>query len=122
MKEYIWLKYLNSTNKLSSFIWYNIFIILSNNKKILLIILTLLITIDIILTTTFVIFYNAIEINPLCISFLSFMIIKIITSYILLYIAYKIKSTLYWVFFIIILINIYSGLLFFNLKNIINYL
>jgi hypothetical protein len=122
MKKYIWLKYLASTNKLSSFIWYNIFRILPNNKNVLLIILTLLITTDIILTTVFVIFYNAIEINPLCISFLSFMIMKIITSYILLYIAIQIKNTPGWISFIIILISIYSGLLFFNLNNIINYL
>ena len=90
-------------------------------KNILFIILILLISIDIILTNLFVIFYNAIEINPLCISFLSFMIIKIIVSIILLYISYKIKTTPGWIIFIIFLIILYSGLLFFNLNGIVNY-
>ena len=90
-------------------------------KNIIFVILVLLITIDIILTNIFVIFYKAIEINPICISFLSFMIIKIVVSIVLLYIAYKIKSTPCWIIFITILIIVYGGLLFFNLNNIINY-
>ena len=90
-------------------------------KNIVFLILTLLITIDIILTNFFIIFYNAIEINPFCISFLSFMIIKIVVSIILLYISYKIKSIPCWIFFIIILIIIYGGLFFFNLNNVVNY-
>lgn len=90
-------------------------------KNTIFVILVALITIDIILTNFFVIFYDAIEINPLCISFSSFMIIKIIVSILLLYIAYKIKSTPCWMVFIIILISIYSGLLYFNLNNVVNY-
>ena len=90
-------------------------------KNTIFVILVSLIALDIILTNLFVIFYNAIEINPLCISFLSFMIIKIVLSIILLYITYKIKSTPYWIIFIIFLISIYSSLLYFNLNEIINY-
>ena len=90
-------------------------------KNIMFVILVLLVSIDIILTNLFVIFYNAIEINPMCISFSSFMIIKIIVSIGLLYIAIQIKSTPYWIFFIIILISIYIKLLFFNLNGIVNY-
>ena len=90
-------------------------------KNTLFVILILLITIDIILTNIFVIFYNAIEINPICISFLSFMIIKIVVSIILLCISYKIKSTPGWIIFIIFLTILYSGLLYFNLNEIINY-
>jgi hypothetical protein len=90
-------------------------------KNTIFIILVSLIALDIILTNFFVIFYNAIEINPICISFLSFMIIKIIVSILLLYIAIQIKNTPCWIFFIIILIIIYSRLLFFNLNNVVNY-
>ena len=90
-------------------------------KNTIFIILVSLITIDIILTNIFVIFYNAMEINPLCVSFTLFMIIKIIVSFILLYIIYKIKKMPSWIIFIIILISIYSGLLYFNLNSIINY-
>jgi hypothetical protein len=68
-------------------------------KNTIFVILVALITVDIILTNFFVIFYDAIEINPVCISFTAFM----------------------WIIFIIILISIYSGLLYFNLNNIINY-
>jgi hypothetical protein len=90
-------------------------------KNTIFVILVSLITVDIILTNFFVIFYNAIEINPMCISFTAFMIIKIIVSILLLYIAYKIKSTPCWIIFITILISIYSGLLYFNLNNVVNY-
>ena len=90
-------------------------------KNTIFVILVLLVSIDIILTNFFVIFYNATEINPMCISFLSFMIIKIMMSIILLYIVIQIKNTPCWIFFIIILIIIYSGLLYFNLNGIINY-
>ena len=90
-------------------------------KNIMFVILVLLITIDILLTNIFVIFYNAIEINPICISFSSFMIIKIIVSIVLLYITYKIKNTPCWIIFIIFLTILYSGILYFNLNEIINY-
>jgi hypothetical protein len=90
-------------------------------KNIIFLILTILIMLDIILTNFFVIFYDATEINPLCINFTSFMIIKIIVSISLLYIAIKIKNTPCWIFFIISLIILYAGLLFFNLTNVINW-
>lgn len=84
-------------------------------------ILVSLITIDIVLTNLFVIFFGAAEINPLCINFSTFMIIKIIVSIVLLYITYKIKTIPYWIVFIVILIIIYTGLLLFNLNSIVNY-
>ena len=92
-----------------------------STKNTLFVILTLLVGIDILFTNIFVIFYGATEINPLCISFSSFMIIKIVVSIILLYIDYKIKNVPIWTFSIIILIIVYSIVLFFNLNNVVNY-
>ena len=91
------------------------------NKKIVFSILVLLIIIDIVLTNFFIIVYNCIEINPLCVDFSTFMLIKIIVSFIFVYIAYKIKETPFWIIFIIISISIYIKLVFFNLNNIGNY-
>ena len=82
-------------------------------------ILTTLIGLDIGLTILFVTQFNATEINPLCLNFVQFMIIKIIISTIGLVTLYKIRTTPGWSIFVGILISIYGILLTFNLYGVV---
>lgn len=93
--------------------------ILHRKINILFFILISLILTDIILTFIFVTFFGATEINPLCINFNYFIIVKILVSVIYIIGMYKLQTIPYWKIFIYINIIIYGGLLIFNLLGVV---